>query len=198
MINLVSTISKILEVDNLKKWVQDNPKLLHLVDKRYIGYRLNIDRPYWFDSSSSDHIYKFILRPIFSGTTQEEIFIKMYDWCLKNLKWSDGRIVNMCHYIKEFNEKYLSDIGFDPTYNSNDKSNDSYDSELDIDIDIESSDNLDNKDQSEYIIDWFDENNCYKYQNEILELFFVTRLLFYGFDGGPYDCCFSVKPEIVI
>lgn len=200
------TISKILEVDNLKKWIQDNPNLLHPIDKKYIGYSLNVARPYWFDLDSRCN--KISTMPIFSGTNQEEIFIKMYDWCLKNLKWHDGKIVNICHYLKKFNEEYLSDIRFDPT-NYNGNYNDSNDSNVESGDDsnphddsskhdAEISDKLDNINQNEYTIDWFDEKNCYKYQNDILELFFVTKLLFYGFDGGPYDCCFYVSPIIII
>jgi hypothetical protein len=87
--------SKLFSVDNLRRFLEDDNNEFELSE--FFGYRLEINRPFWFDNES---IEKMKNMPLFTGSTHEEIFVKMQEYCLNNLKWDDGTSVDLVHYCR--------------------------------------------------------------------------------------------------
>jgi hypothetical protein len=65
------------------------------------GYVLRMGRPFWFSKDPEPF-------PIFTGTSQEEIYINMLEQCL-NLRWKDNSPVNLNDYWIPLNQRLMED-----------------------------------------------------------------------------------------
>jgi hypothetical protein len=83
----------------LDKWLIANKDFLTPIkNKKYIGYRLNIIKPYLFNEKIDDCM-------IFEGKTKEEIFVKMCKYCYKNFTWKDdGEKIDLPNYFMEMHK----------------------------------------------------------------------------------------------
>jgi len=95
---------------NLTKWFNDSKDKFEKLEDDCRCYKLRIDRPSWFrckrfnnkkhNNESSKIDVEDIDNYIFIGKSEEEVFLKMYKFCLLNFKWKDGKVVNLFDYLK--------------------------------------------------------------------------------------------------
>jgi hypothetical protein len=95
MFNIANEINS----TKLNLWIENNKDILIPINGKC--YTLQIDRPFWFNDES---LLKLNNMPVFVGSSPEEIFVKMYEYCLTNLKWKDGRNVNLLEYLCPLND----------------------------------------------------------------------------------------------
>ncbi len=90
--------------EHLNEWIKNNKESLNLVDNETY-YTLEVTDHTLFDNNSQ---LKLNNLPTFNANSKEEIFTKMYDYCLNNLKWKDSTIVNIINYPYNFNHALIS------------------------------------------------------------------------------------------
>ncbi|ARF12270.1 hypothetical protein Klosneuvirus_4_85 [Klosneuvirus KNV1] len=179
-------------LSKIKKWFNDHKDKFEPVDNDIVGYKLNIDRPYWFEQHKKcDKIES----KVFTGKSNEEIFIKMYETCLKELTWTKGARVNkgepvdLLKYLRSFNEELNDKFGIVQ------KMGDQYiifkvDDEIDDEIDEIDDNDSEDDDNCDYIV--INEANKAKYEPILIKHIINDKMDFYGFGDGGCDCCFSV------
>ena len=212
--------SQTVTLSNVKKWFNENKDKFKPVDDNILGYKLNINRPSWFEQWKKNHAIDEIEATVFTGKNEEEIFIKMYKKCLEKLTWTKGARVNkgdpvdLLNYLQSYNDvlndivrktvsgEYVvfSDIDTE-IQNDNEEEYDfdpeiQNDNEEEYDFDPENSvdeedDNVSQDDNDEFII--INKANKEKYEPILIKHLIKDKMDFYGFNEcGIYDCCFSV------
>ncbi len=100
MFNIANEIT----LEKLKSWIEICSIETNKLNK--LGhYTLHVSKPELFDEDSRS---KLDSMPIFTGMNLEEIFVKMYDYCLNNLKWNDGKNVNLIEHPEPLNDLLLA------------------------------------------------------------------------------------------
>lgn len=159
---------KIVTPLKLGHWIQNNQDALTKVDERYIGYKLEIARPAWFHENSQKKLYQL---PIFTGKTCEEIFVKMFEYCLNNLRWKNGLAVNLCDYMQKLNDALL----------------------LDSIIEIVDGEYVVFDDEGNYMK--ITDDNYYLIEDKIFKWVLSDKIMLYGLvDPEILDCCFYAQP----
>lgn len=87
-------LDKYFTVENFNKWIAENPDKLHIID--CFGYDLHIGRFSYFDKKSQEIINHM---PVFTGTTMEEIVIKMYQYCFENISYNNKTKLRLYNYF---------------------------------------------------------------------------------------------------
>ncbi len=158
-------IANLINPSKLKSWIENNQQELSQINDSYC-YTLNISRPFWFDDSSIDKLQNM---PVFVGNTYEEIFVKMYEYCLANMKWKEGENVDLIDYCHSLNKL------------------------------LEADDVIIKGDDGYYLYEHDDEhvtltkNNFHLIEHDVIQCIFDYKLYFYGFtQNTEADCCFNV------
>jgi len=164
---------------NISEWFNKNQGIFHPLDKGCIGYQLVTDEPELFEGNGrvwteeqaqKKSCTEELETLVFTGKTKEEIFIKMYKYCLLKVKWQNGQSVNLIDYA--MNLILLNDIEKD-----NDK----------MYLNIDDLEILLNKE------------NIIKNESLILEYIMDSQLDFYGFyEWSMSDDCFRVVPIFIL
>lgn len=165
MFNFTATITP----NKLNHWLANNNDKLTKIDESISGYQLEVARPFWFDDISHKLLDEL---PLFTGSSKEEIFVKMYEYCLNNLKWKNDTRVNLIDYWVQLTEILM-----------------------DFDVITIEDDKILIYDEEQNKLVEITENNFDTYQDTIFDFMFESKLDFYGFNDRTYlDCCFYVKP----
>jgi len=140
-------------------------------------YRLHVDRPNWLDVETIWHSKNLI----FKGYSKEEVFIKMYKYCLNNLIWEKtGDNVNLFKYSvqNDTNQiiRNLADVGI-------------------IEINSENEILIFNEITRKYLP--LTINNYKRYSNYLIKYIIYANLFFYGFEGDHNDLGFYVSEVII-
>lgn len=162
--------------DNIKTWIENNLDKLH--QTRSSGYQLIINRPHWFNDKSQKRIDNI---PIFTGSTKEEIYLKMFRFCLENLKWDRGDKVVLYDYLIPYAACVKNNLSKGI-------------------LSLENFVTVQNGEQVEIVAINIDSCN---YMDCFIEDMLDDQLNFLGFfDGdrsyGGYDCCFKVKKVAIV
>jgi len=191
--------SETVSFPKIKKWFEDNKDNFKSLGDDIIGYKLNISRPFWFKNHNEcDKIESLV----FTGKSNEEIFIKMYEKCLKTLVWkggkNDGKPVDLLDYLQPYNKVFeymVYKLGDEYAVQQDDSVESDSDEEQDDDSENESEAKSEN-DEPEFnnygdII--IEDSNKEKYEPVLIKRLIRDKLDFYGFtDSGMLDCCFYV------
>ncbi len=158
-------IANLINPSKLKLWIENNKDELSQINDSYC-YTLDISRPFWFDQQSQNKIKNM---PVFVGDTYEEIFSKMYEYCLANLNWKEGGNVDLIDYHSLNKLLETDDIII--------KGDDSY--------------YLYEHDDEHVKLT---KSNFHLIENDVIQSIFYYKLYFYGFtENVNSDCCFVVR-----
>ena len=166
---------------DISKWYYNNKHNFDKIQDGYVGYQLCINRPTWFQTRgrvfceedlAKEDTVAMVESCVFVGKTKEEVLLKMYKYCLQNLKWQNGTPVNLMDYSrtnKFIDESILID-----------QNNNEY-------VELESTDQQETK----III----RNENKEKFDETLMWFIINHLLnYYGLDEQSWkDGCFTIK-----
>lgn len=158
-------ITGLINPEKLYNWIDNNKSKLSYINNSNC-YTLDISRPFWLDDNSRSKLPNM---PVFVGYTYEEVFTKMYEYCMENFKWIEGGNVDLIDYHQSLNDLL----------------------ELE-DIIIVNEDDF-------YYIYHNDEyikltlNNFYLIEDDVIESIFLDKLCFFGCtEHDNIDCCFTV------
>ena len=176
MFNIANEINS----NKLNTWIENNENIFNLIDNTKC-YTLDIARPFWFDDEFCEKLYSM---PVFTSSSQEGIFVKMYEYCLNNLKWKDGRNVNLLEYPKPLNDllilnNIIKEINGDYYVRDHDKLTfDNMHTNYDIKLTTD---------------------NFHLIEDAVISLIFDAKLYTYGFTTKyELDCCFTVNKHLLL
>lgn len=176
MFNIANEINS----NKLNTWIANNKDNLNPIDSTKC-YTLNIARPFWFDDVSREKLDNM---PVFTSSSQEGIFVKMYEYCFNNLKWKDDGNVNLLEYPKPLNDLLI------------------------LNGIIKHIDNcIYTHDPNNYQINAFPvyyntkltKDNFHLFEDAVILSIFDCKLYEYGFtDKTNMDCCFYVNDHLLL
>lgn len=202
--------SGIVTFSKVKKWFEDNKDKFEKLGDDNIGCKLEINRPFWFKNHAECDKIESV---VFTGNSNEEIFMKMYEKCLKTLVWkggrNDGKSVDLLDYLQPYNKvfedmiyKLGDEYAVRPEYTVDSDDEKEYDieeysehsveecdvEECDEEEDAKEEDNSE-KEFNDYGDIIIKDSNKEKYELLLIRGLVKDKIDFYW---GVGDCCFSV------